>query len=93
MASYSVSDQQNGAWEKTLTANAIDTITFASDRQRVEIYNESTSGIYVTVNGTDPVVGAGAAWYVPPNTVAHLLCRGVVKVISTAAGKYSVGAV
>jgi hypothetical protein len=95
MANYTVATNEIGAWEKTLTASTVDTISFAADLDEVEVLNESTTaGLYFTTDGTTPTVGAAAAYYCPPGgvVVAPSYAAGAttVKVISSGTPKYSV---
>jgi hypothetical protein len=94
MASYTVAVGEHGAYEKTLVASTVDTVTFAGDLSGVEVVNEGTTGIYFTVNGTAPTVGSQAAYYVPPTSVRTVPSGEaggtVVKLISSGTPKYSV---
>lgn len=94
MASYAVTADQAGAWEKTLVAATVDTVTFGDDLRNVTIINEGTTGIYFTVDGSTPTVGGAASLYAPPTSttsVASAIGGGtVVKLISSGTPKYSV---
>lgn len=94
MASFTVSATEHGAYEKTLTASTVDTVTCSGDWPGVEVLNEGTVGIYVTVNDVAPTVGGAGTWYVPPSS-ARVLPAGdqsgtTVRLISTGTPKYSV---
>jgi hypothetical protein len=97
MAAYSVTATQAGAWEKTLVASTVDTVTFAGDLSMVTVINEGTTGLYFSVDGTTPVVGDADAMYCPPAATASVpSVEGggtVVKLISSGAPKYSVSGV
>jgi hypothetical protein len=77
----------------TLTANTVDTVTFASDVDGIEIKNRGTDAIYATYNGVDPTVagddtlyiGAGESLIIPASTLGD-----TVKLISASATAYSV---
>lgn len=76
MTSYTVQMGQIGAHAKTLTANAVDTVTFAlgADQsvsgwgdvpKRVEIITDGAADIYVTVDGSTPTVAGAGTYRVP----------------------------
>jgi hypothetical protein len=94
MASYAVTADQAGAWEKTLVAATVDTVTFTDDLTHVTVINEGTTGLYFTVDGTTPTVGGGAAVYCPPSATVGVGSSAsggtVVKLISSGTPKYSV---
>jgi hypothetical protein len=54
MASYAVTADQAGAWEKTPVAATVDTVTFTDDLNHVTVVNEGTTGLYFTVDGSTP---------------------------------------
>lgn len=77
MATYNVAYNEIGAYEKTLVANVVDTVTFqiAPDKTtpgwvqappKVEIINEGATGIYGKNDGANPTVGGANCWYIPP---------------------------
>jgi hypothetical protein len=85
MATYDIASTEQGAYEKTLAASTVDTITFvlATNKgargwvgppKKFEVINEGTVGIYGTHDGTAPTVGGAGCWYIPPTS------RGVVSV-------------
>ena len=94
MASYAVGAGENGAWAKVLTASTVDTVTFTRDLSSVEVFNEGPGAVYFTVNGSTPVVGSSASWYVPVNGVRSVESPEgsgtVVKLISSVTPTYSV---
>lgn len=69
MASYSVGAGSIGAYDKTLVASTVDTVTFADDLDRVEIRSDGIASISVTVDGSTPTV-AGAGTYKIPATAS-----------------------
>jgi hypothetical protein len=94
MASYSVAPGEKGAWEKTLVASTVDTVTFADDLSQVAVINEGIVGIYFRVDGTAPAVGGGPSYYAPPSNVTTVnageMGGTVVKLISSGTPKYGV---
>jgi hypothetical protein len=93
MAAYSVARSKHA----TLVAATVDTVTFSTDWQSVEILNRATSGdIYATVDGTTPVSGADDTIFVGPNqaVTVRLPTTGagtdVIKLISAGTPAYSV---
>lgn len=75
MASHTVPNGHIGAHAKTLTAAAVDTVTFqlgnpdtpgwAKVPKRVEVLTDGVDDIYVTVDGSAPTVGGTHCWRVP----------------------------
>lgn len=95
MATYTVLATEFGAYEKTLVASTVDTVSFTRDIGSVEVLNESTTvGIYFTTSGTAPTIGGGAGFYVPPASF-RIVPSGDddIKIISSGAAKYSVSEV
>jgi len=84
-----------GCYGKTLTANAVDTVTFAEDLDKVEVLSNGAAAIYVTVDGSDPTIGSGDSWEVPATPCARTLPvptsgKTIVKLRSSGAPAYSV---
>ena len=104
MASYTVTTgSQFGAWEKSLSANAVDTVTLAGvGRVEVTVVNVSgAASIYFTVNGPTPVVGASESYWLPATAgamrtvsayAAGTSSNVVVRLVSSGAPTYSVDA-
>jgi hypothetical protein len=95
MANLTVARDEIGVWEQALVAATVDTVTFTDDLNNVEIINEGTVGIYATIDGSVPTVGAKAAYYVPPGmsrvvTDNYGMGGTVVKLISSGTPKYGV---
>jgi hypothetical protein len=96
MAIYNVSAAEHGAYAKQLAANAVDTVNFAKDLNRIEVVSDGTAAVYVTTDGPDPAVGSAAAWELPAGgatireIVVPTLGNTVVKLISAGTPKYSV---
>jgi hypothetical protein len=96
MAAYTVAAGEIGAHEKTLVASTVDTVTFTGELSDVDIrvLNEGSTGIYWTIDGRVPTVGAATANYLPPNSVAVIAVGSsagtVVTLISSGTPKYSV---
>lgn len=99
MASYTVPAGDIGAYEKTLTASTVDTVTFTgTDVAELDIVTDGTAAIYVRFDGTNPTVGGtpchlvpavAGVWSYAPRTAGAT----VVKLISTGTPKYSVAKV
>lgn len=94
MAVYSVAAGMVGVHAKTLVANTIDAVNFATDPQHVEVVSDGAAAIYVSVDGVDPTV-AGANTYVLPaavcaRTIPHGGSPHAVKLISAGTPTYSV---
>lgn len=96
MAAHVVAPTEKGAYEKTLTASTVDTVTFTDRRASpLEVINEGATGLYVRTDGTNPTVGDADAIYVPPSTTRVVPnpeggSPTVARVISAGASKYSV---
>lgn len=97
MATHAVADGEVGAWEKSLTAATVDTVNFDDDRDEVRVTNVSgTAAIYYRLDGTAPVVGAAACFWLPAvagATRSHKVQSGAntqVKLISSGTPSYSV---
>lgn len=99
MSSYTVASNERGAYEKSLTANTVDTVTiYASLAGAIEVkVITGTAPIYVTFDGTAPTVKGANCWDVQPGTAAQIWnltldYPAVVKLISSATATYSVSA-
>lgn len=97
MASYTIDAGQWGAYEKSLSAAAVDTVTFTGrDLKLVEVTNhDGTAPIYATTDATTPTdKAAGVRWMIPPGQAAQFPPKSsgttVVKVFCRAAVTYSV---
>ena len=95
MATYTLAASDLGAYDKTLAASTVDTVTWTGTTvEWVRVFNEGGAGLYVTTDGTNPTVSGGATVKVAPATFA--IIRGPrdgptsVKLISATAGAYSV---
>lgn len=84
---------------QTLVANAIDTVTFATDYQFVEVLNrDATNLIYFTADGSAPAIAAdgtdvvspGDSLKVPASVDTNTPNSTVVKLISAGAAAYSI---
>jgi hypothetical protein len=97
MASYTVAAAEIGAWEKTLVANTVDTVTFGRDCDKVRVVNVNGAGaLYFTTDGSTPTVGASSTYWLPAvagsartDSVPGGGMTGV-KILSAAATSYSV---
>ncbi len=76
MASFAVSPTEIGAHEKTLTASAVDTVTFAAadagdgigrggPPRTVEIFTDGAAPIDVTFDGSAPTVNGAHCHHIP----------------------------
>jgi hypothetical protein len=97
MASYTVAASEIGAWEKTLAANTVDTVTFGRDCDSVRVVAvNGLEAIYYTTDGSTPTVGGASTYWVPASAGATRSTSvtgasgTVVKLISSAASSYSV---
>lgn len=94
MASYEIPNGHVGAHEKTLVANTVDTVTFATGStgtpgwarmpKEVEILTDGDADIYVTIDGTAPTVMGTACYRVPAmpgSTVIDINDATVVPVV------------
>jgi hypothetical protein len=93
MASHSVAAGEIGAHAKTLVAATADSVTFADNLRQVEVVSDGAAALYFTIDGSAPVVGANAAYYMPAvpgvRTVGPVSGQ-VIKLISSGAPTYSV---
>lgn len=100
MASFTVVDTEVGVYEKTLSAAAVDTVTFSDESLRtLEVTNEDgAAAIYFTVNGSTPTVGGANTHHLPAAISSRDVRTSpgasdtsiVVKLISAGTPKYSV---
>jgi|GEM_PF-4006139 len=96
MAKYTVGPSGVGAHDKTLTANVVDTITFARNLSTVEIVSDGAAAIYGTVDGSDPTVGGEESFYMPEGPASIRVVKSprnqqtVIKLISPGTPTYSV---
>ncbi len=75
MAEYTVPSGHVGAHEKTLVADAVDTVTFqlgssgspgwANVPKKIEILTDGDAAIYVTTDGSTPTVGGSNCYPIP----------------------------
>lgn len=97
MSAYAVAATEVAAYDKTLVASTVDTVTFDRDCEAVRVTFESgAASISITVNGSTPTVGgagtyklravAGASLEIPVPTAGDT----VVKLISSGTPTYSV---
>lgn len=100
MATYDIASDEVGVYEKTLTANTVDTVQFAMDLSSVEIVKDEGAAIYLTVDGSkDPTVGGQHCWHLPAGVRAVRVVAStknqhmVVKLISPGTTTYSVAKV
>ncbi len=96
MPSHSIASNQVGAHAVTLTANAVETFTFADDLPEVTVVSlDGAAVVYFTIDGSTPTI-AGPKTYVLPaaigaGTFAPPTPGGtVVKAISTGTPTISV---
>lgn len=92
MATINIAAGKIAANAKTLVAATVDTVTFADDVHRVEVYNAGTGTIYFTTDGSTPVAAADGTWELPANTVRQVdrVSGNVVKLISAGTPTYTV---
>lgn len=102
MASFDIAADEIGAYEKKLTANTVDSVTFHRDLEAVEVVSDGASAIYFTVDGSEPVVGGEKTHALPasssvrvvdtpsPEGVRAVSRTTVVKLISAGTPTYSV---
>jgi hypothetical protein len=108
MASYTVPNGHIGAHNKTLAGAVVDTVTFALGTpgtagwaltpSRVEILTDGAADIYVTTDGTAPVVAGTQSWRIPaiPGSAVfdvrsqHSDDPVVIKLVSSGTPTYSV---
>ncbi len=96
MASYMVAAGQRGVHRKTATANVVDTVTFTDNVEQVEIINDGSAALYVTVDGQPPTVAGPHTDELPAGgpssrTIAAPAFTGaMVLLVSDGAPAYSV---
>lgn len=97
MAEYEVAAGEVGTYENKLTAETVDTVTFEAYVPGIEIVTDGTAAVYVTFDGTTPVV-KGPNCHVLPAQACVRTIRGsgdrtakpVVKLISSGTPTVSV---
>lgn len=92
---YVVPKGKVGQHEFTLTAGAVEMVTFSEDLDGVEIISDGLSAVYVTVDGSDPAVAGQSSWVLPAGIMGLTLdvpTSGVtvVKLVSAGTPKMSV---
>lgn len=98
MATYAMGPGEHGAYAKTTSPDVIDVVSFEDDIAAVEVFSDGSAALYVTIDGTDPVVGDPRSWELPAGgDVARVLrvqdtsgAAIVVKLVSAGAVTYSV---
>lgn len=65
MANYEVKRKKIGAYAKTLVANTADKVTFVDEPPSIQVWSDRSADIYVTIDGTDPVVGGEGTYELP----------------------------
>lgn len=98
MASYNVAATEHGAYNKTLVASTVDTVTFAAPQGKVTVWTDGAATITVTVDGTTPTVDGAGGWWLPAQSgtleikvpAKYATANLAVKLISSGAPKYSV---
>lgn len=98
MATYAIAAGEIGAYEKTLTADTVDTVNITRKGVgRVTIHSDGAAAIYVRTDGTAPAVAGAASHYIPAVAGAYLelpfpadRADGSVKLISSGTPEYSV---
>ncbi|MEQ7847735.1 hypothetical protein [Nocardioides kribbensis] len=81
-----------GKHAQTLVANTVLSVTFNDDLDSVEIAHDGTADLYLTVDGSTPVIGGDGSWCIPAGFGADTFyppsANGtVVKVISAGTPK------
>lgn len=94
MASHTVAAGNYGQYDFTLTADTVDTVTFADDVGKVEVYSDGAASVFFTTNGTTPTVGGENGYHLPAAASSREVNAGsVVKLISAGTPKVSVSRV
>jgi len=65
MATHTVSSGQVGVHAVTLTANTVETVTFADDLTSVEVISDGAAAVYWTADGSTPTVGGNNCYFLP----------------------------
>ena len=84
MASYTVPNGHIGAYDKELTAETVDTVTFeigvstaspgwADVPKEIEVYGDGSASIFFTTDGTTPTVGGTNCHWVPAGGASSLV--------------------
>lgn len=100
MATYAVATSENGAYEKTLVASTVDTVTFAYFPDEIAIYSDGAAAISFTVDGSTPTALGAGTFYIPavggstytirPERQPVTATPCIVKLISAGTPKYGV---
>lgn len=100
MSEYTVAAAVSGqvaANDKTLVANAVDSVTFDEEIEAVEVLTDGSAAVYFTVDGSVPTVSGQHCFKIPATGAATSLTvwppsRGLaeVQLISTGTPTYSV---
>lgn len=100
MSTYTVASGQIAANSKQLVASTVDTVSFAEDLERVEVWSDGTAKLYFTVDASTPTVGGAGCWEIPANgpavrdvPVPEHSGATVVKLISAGTPVYTVSRV
>ena len=96
MANHPLTAGQVGAYEFTLAASTVDSVTFADDLDGVEVVShDGAAAVYFTVDGSTPTVAGAGCWVIPaaPSALSvDVPTAGgtVVKLISSGTPRVSV---
>lgn len=99
MATFTVADDEIGAYNKTLTADAADTVTLEGRVEAIEVVNlNGSAAIYFTTDGSEPEVEGAATHEIPAASGVRVVNIGgkdnvEVKLISDGTPVYSVARV
>lgn len=69
MADYTVAAGDVGKYNKTLTADTVDSVTFADDIRSVQVISDGSAAVFYTVDGSVPVVDGDGSFFVPAGGV------------------------
>lgn len=98
MTTFAVAASEVGAYEKTLVASTVDTVTFAFLPDEIAIYSSGSAAISFTVDGTTPTANGAGTFYLPATASVYTIrpervvgsTPCVVKLISAGTPTYSV---
>ena len=79
MANHTVASGDIGTAEITLTASTVDTVTFSSKIDYVEIYTDGAAAVWYTLNGDNPTVGGADCFYLPATQATDLKPVGTMR--------------
>lgn len=84
----SVATGKVGAYAITLSANTVDTVTFADDLDLVRVVTDGVAAVYVTVDGSTPAVADSGSFELPAvaGATAGKLCVSDVYEVPTGGG-------